>query len=304
MPFLSYDYDENIISAFSYILITGACRKTNAASNNNNNNNNNNNSTTVVIQDTLNDWIKIPVYLSNVDDIWFTTPNKGFLINGSIYIQLQIAANRGIIHYGTNQPINGFNLQFVDSLNGFVQGNYLLATSDGGKTWAVRGSTISGIYFQFINPLTGFYFGLNKGLFITHDGGNSWVPGLAVTATTTTLDQRYPFYFLDSLRGFSMMNGNFYTTSDGGVNWNIQANITGVELSGFFKMQFLDEMTGYCGTPGGLLKTTNGGKNWINCFSTTAVDGRFSIPRFFDTNNGYLMTTNGIYKTTNGGQSW
>ena len=88
-----------------------------------------------------------------------------------------------------------------------------------------------------------------------------------------------------------MMNGSFYTTADGAMNWNIQSNMTGVDFTGFFKMQFLDPMTGYCGTHGGLLKTTDGGKNWINCFSTTAADGGFSIPRFFDINNGYLMTT-------------
>ena len=285
------------------VLMMGACRKTNTASNNNNNNGNNNNNSNVVIQDTLNSWVKIPVYPANVDDIWFTTPSKGFLISGSIYSTSDSGKSWNYI-YSTNQPIRGFNLQFVDSLNGFVQGDYLLATSDGGKTWTLRGSAINALYFQFINPSTGFYFALNKGIFITHDGGNSWVPGLPVTANTATLNQRYPFYFLDSLRGFSMMNGSFYTTSDGGVNWNIQSNMTGVDFMGFLKMQFLDTMTGYCGTSGGLLKTTNGGKNWINCFSTTAAEGGFSIPRFFDTNNGYLMTTNGIYKTTNGGQNW
>jgi photosystem II stability/assembly factor-like uncharacterized protein len=284
------------------ILMMGACRKSNAPSDNNNNNNNNN--STEVIQDTLNAWVKIPVYLTNVDDIWFTTPNKGFMINGSDIYSTSDSGKSWNYIFGTNQPINAFNLQFVDSLNGFVQGNYLLATSDGGKTWTERGSTNSGIYFQFINPSTGFYFGLNKGIFITHDGGSSWVQGLQVSATNATLNQRYPFYFLDSLRGFSMMNGSFYTTSDGGVNWNIQSSMTGVDFTGFFKMQFFDTMTGYCGTPGGLLKTTNGGKNWMNCFSTTVADGGFSIPRFFDINNGYLMTTNGIYKTTNGGQNW
>ena len=287
---------------FVIILMMGACRKTNTASNNNNGNNNNNSN--VIIQDTLNSWVKIPVYPANVDDIWFTTPSKGFLISGSIYSTSDSGKSWNYI-YSTNQHINAFNLQFVDSLNGFAQGNGLLATSDGGKTWTIKNSTISGIYFQFMNPSTGYYFDRNNGIFISHDGGSSWASSLPVTPTTATFKPSYPFYFLDSLRGYSMMDGNFYTTSDGAVSWNIQSNMTGVDFMGYLKMQFLDALTGYCGINGGLLKTTNGGKNWINCFSgTSATNGTFSIPRFFDANNGYFMTDNGIYKTTNGGQSW
>src|SRR5580704_5532685 len=101
------------------VLMMGACRKTNTASNNNNNNNgNNNNNSNVVIQDTLNSWVKIPVYPANVDDIWFTTPSKGFLISGSIYSTSDSGKSWNYT-YSTNQPIRGFNLQFVDSLNGF-----------------------------------------------------------------------------------------------------------------------------------------------------------------------------------------
>jgi len=283
------------------LLIMWACQKTNTASNNNGNNNNNSNA---VIQDTLNSWVKIPVYLSRVDDIWFKTPAKGFLINGSNIYSTSDSGKSWNEIFGINQFINAFNLQFVDSLNGFVQGSYLVVTEDGGKTWTERSPAINAVYFQFMNPFTGFYFAPNKGIFATHDGGNSWVPNLPVTTTTATLNQRYPFYFLDSLRGFSMMNGSFYITSDGGMNWTIQSNITGVDFTGYFRMQFLDTMTGYCGTSGGLLKTNDGGKNWINCFGTAVADGSFLIPRFFDTHNGYLMTNNGIYKTTDGGQNW
>ena len=128
------------------ILMMGACRKTNTASNNNNNNVNNNNNSNVVIQDTLNSWVKIPVYLANVDDIWFTTPNKGLLIGGSNIYSSSDSGKSWKYIYSTNQPINAFNLQFVDSLNGFVQGNYLLATLDGGKTWTESGSTINAVY--------------------------------------------------------------------------------------------------------------------------------------------------------------
>jgi photosystem II stability/assembly factor-like uncharacterized protein len=279
------------------LLILGACRKTNSTSNNNNN-------SPVIIQDSLNSWVKIPVYQTNVDDIWFTNPQKGLLIGNSEIYSTSDSGKTWSLIQENSLPNNGFNIQFVDSLNGFIQGNHLLATSDGGKTWTIRGQAINAIYFQFINPSTGFYFAPKEGMYTTHDGGITWVSDFPVTAATPTLNQHYPFYFLDSLKGFSMMNGNFYTTSDGGKNWTIQSNMTGVDFTGYFKIQFLDPMTGYCGTGGGLLKTTNGGKNWSACFSTTAADWSFSIPRFFDADHGYFMTNNGIYKTTNGGQSW
>ena len=287
------------------LLMMGACRKSNAVSDNNNNNNNNNNNT-VIIQDTLNSWVKIPIEVPSAEDIWFTTPNKGILVDGGSAIYLSSDSGKSWNYtFSTNQHINAFNLQFVDSLNGFAQGNGLMATSDGGKSWTVRNSAMSGIYFQFVNPSTGYYFDSNNGIFITHDGGSSWALSLPVTPTTETLKPRYPFYFRDSLSGYSMMDGNFYTTTNGGMNWTIQSTVTGVDFMGYLKMQFLDTQTGYCGINGGLLKTTNGGKSWIKCFGgPSAVNGTFSIPHFFDDDNGYFMTDNGIYKTTNGGQSW
>ena len=101
-----------------------------------------------------------------------------------------------------------------------------------------------------------------------------------------------------------MLNGNFLKTEDGGNIWQIVANVTLANFTGFYKMQLLDTLTGYCATPDGLLKTINGGKTWTNCLPVTGLSSNFIIPRFFDVNNGYCMTSDGIYKTTNGGVNW
>src|ERR1700750_26621 len=92
------------------MLIIGACHKTNTAPNNNNRNTNNDSN--VVIRDTLNSWVKIPFYLSRVDDIWCKTPAKGFLINGSNIYSSSDSGKTWKENFGINQFINAFNLQF------------------------------------------------------------------------------------------------------------------------------------------------------------------------------------------------
>jgi photosystem II stability/assembly factor-like uncharacterized protein len=274
----------------SILFIATACRKSNTTP------------TPVATLDTLNSWVKIPMPAANVEDIWFMNQNNGIAVvdESGLYSSLDGGKTWNLIP--NTSSVAAFNLQFVDSLNGFAQGTFIWATSDGGITWTKKSSTNGANYFQFINTTAGFYFYQATGIFTTHDGGNTWAD--IFEPATPGLSAKYPFYFMDSLKGYSMMNGDFYTTFDGGVNWNQKGSVTTKAFTGYYKMQFLDTLTGFSGTPDGLLKTTNGGKNWVNCFKSTNTDFDFQIPRFFDRNNGYFMTNNGIYKTTDGGQSW
>ena len=283
------------ILLFSFVLIIAySCKKNNAAPNPAPNQ--------VESPETLNSWIKVPVASTTAEDIWFTNPSDGILTtdNNGLF-----SSNDGGNTWNpipNTSGIAAFNLQFIDSLNGFVQGVYIWNTNDGGATWTKRSSTADAIYSQFITLTAGFYFSTSTGISVTHDGGITW--NNIFKPTVPDPNNKYPFFFLDSLKGFSMMNGHFNTTSDGGITWEIISIVTTKVFNGYFRMQFLDTLNGFCATPDGLLKTTDGGKTWINCFELSSSNASFQIPQFFDIHNGYLMTNNGIYKTTDGGQNW
>ncbi len=257
-----------------------------------------------IAQDTLNAWVKSPKIFNGFNDIWFTDLNNGIVVGDSELLSSNDGGKTWNVIPNT-LSISGFNIQFLDNQNGFVQGPFLWATTDGGKTWAIRSLIFGAIYFQAITTTAGFHFAVNSGIYKTIDGGNNWTP---ILAPATPDNQLYPFYFLDSLRGFTMMNGNFSKTVDGGAHWQLVSNVTSLAYQSYCKMQFLDTLNGYCGAPDGLLKTVDGGKTWLNCLSSitrpTAPTLNLIIPTFFDVNNGYCMTSNTIFKTTDGGKDW
>jgi photosystem II stability/assembly factor-like uncharacterized protein len=245
--------------------------------------------------DTLNDWVRIGRVATVLEDIWFTSNSNGFMISDNCLLK---TTDNGITWTQIPNTNNHFvfNIQFVDDQNGFVQGSQLGITQDGGNTWVYKTlSDNSILYFQFVSATTGFYADLTQGIKKTTDAGAHW------TSVQTSAQRNFPFYFLDSLRGFSMGGGDFSLSTNGGTNWALKtAHVTTYD-NRFYKMQFLDTLTGYCATPNGLLKTINGGINWTNCLADSTT---FMIPYFIDSNNGYCLDKNTIYKTTNGGQSW
>lgn len=193
------------------------------------------------------------------------------------------------------------NLQFLNNQYGFLQGYGVMEfTTDGGITWTAK--TLPNkqvLYSQFVSPAIGYYFDVNAGLYKTTDGGNHWNSILPVLLYP---NRGYPFFFLDSLNGFTMISNNFSRTVDGGAHWEVVTSNAVVYTDfGFYKMQFLDPLNGYCGTQSGLYKTTDGGKSWIN---SLPISYGFIVPQFFDVNNGYCLIGNAIYKTTDGGLNW
>lgn len=254
--------------------------------------------------DTLYDWVRIGRVANDLEDIWFTANNVGFITNDN---SLFMSRDNG----NTWTPIpnttfaNIFNLQFVDNQNGFVQGNNELGiTNDGGNTWVFKLlPSNSAEYFQFVNATTGFYLDPSKGLYKTYDAGNNWT---SIPAPQfQQYQQNFPFYFLDSLTGFSMNNGNFNKLTNGGLSSAVITSNVTTYSQGYYKMQFIDSSTGFSATPKGLIKTIDGGKTWITCLaSSSSLTSSFMIPYFLDSNNGYCIDRNIIYKTINGGLSW
>lgn len=251
--------------------------------------------------DTLNSWVPGGTVggTINLQDIWFVDNLNGFIAAPT---QL-FSSTDGGLNWAVIPNTTGFsliNLQFLDKLNGFAQGSSQMeSTTDGGLHWSITQlPTASAINFQFITPTTGFYNDEVTGIYKTVNGIISWNQ----IVNGTGGQQLTPFYFLDSLNGFMMNNGNFSKTVDGGAHWLlISSNVTITFTSGFYKMQFLDSANGFCASPNGLLKTTDGGVTWSN---TLKVATGLMAPYFLDTKNGYCLANNYIRKTTDGGATW
>ena len=155
-----------LIALFALILANASCRKSNYSP-----------PVTPVIPDSLLNWNVIGnIPGKPLEDIWFTSPSRGFTVGDKIY-----QTNDGGLTWAaipnTSEINNFFNLFFVNSQSGFAQsGSQLATTVDGGNSWAVKTlPTSDGLTLFFVDPSVGFYGDESGGgLKKTGDAGNSW----------------------------------------------------------------------------------------------------------------------------------
>ncbi len=218
---------------------------------------------------------------------------------------------------------------FVDPLQGWALtiDRNILHTADGGANWALQRKAgtitlkllgyrqpkeieqpeqIDGIFF--LDAQHGWAWGGGRkdeyadqpGIFlVTVDGGQNWnsVP--------------YPFqhsisdiFFLDAQHAWaSSLEGAFYQTSDGGLNWaKIQAKLPEDVFRSVF---FITESEGWgVGRSGRLAKTTDGGRTWAKIYK---IKDQFKMRDIFftDRNHGWAVGDEGaILFTPDGGETW
>jgi photosystem II stability/assembly factor-like uncharacterized protein len=247
--------------------------------------------------DTLNSWVKMSHVTGGVYDIWFSVTGKGIITNDTFLLNSP-DGNSWTQIAGTSH-LYLFNLQFLDDLNGFAQGDKQLGfTLDGGTTWTFNAlPSTSAFNFQFLTTQTGFIYDSPGNIYKTSDAGLHW-KNMGNPANYKI----HSFYFLDSLNGYLISAGGFNKTINGGVSWaQVSSGTFPATVAGFYKMQFLDTLHGYSCSTTGLYKTVDGGVTWKNILPAAAG---FMVPYFFDLNNGYCLVDGEIYKTTDGGQNW
>jgi photosystem II stability/assembly factor-like uncharacterized protein len=258
----------------------------------------------VTIQDTLLNWKEIG-HLPNVflDDIWFTSLSRGFVVSDQIYQTADSGKTWAAIP--NTSVTNGFyNLFFVNPQNGFAIGSsYFAATVNGGNSWTVKSLPKgAGLTIFFLTPSIGFYgdetgLGLNQ----TKDSGNNWVS----VFNDQKMPQDYYPYFLNADTGFVVTgSGTFAVTSDGGQNWQVKPGTLPANAgSGVYnQLLFLDINTGFYAGPSGILKTTDGGLSWTNVLA--AVGNDVNAIKFPNSQIGYYKAVSVIYRSSDGGQSW
>ena len=285
-----------ILKLFILLLLLSACRKSNFVPQ----------PAPIVGTDSLLNWQDLGSVFQGLEDIWFVSPSKGFVIG----FDIQQSTDSG--HTWSPVPINYtsgnsgilYNLFFVNDQYGFAQGSTQLAlTNDGGNSWTSKALTSSnGSTCFFINPSTGFYGdGKGAGLYKTRDTGNTWIS----VFNDTKLSEAYFPYFINADTGFVVTAaGLFANTVDGGQTWQQKSENLSSLTSGnsYSQIQFLDANTGFYPGYSGILKTTDGGTSWTNIFPVT--NSSFNIIKFIDSQTGYYMTAGAIYKTSDGGETW
>jgi len=180
-------------------------------------------------------------------------------------------------------PISGdkMGISFRDAQHGWATGDvpsntpWLYMTNDGGQTWQQSDVLVPqtfGSVEQFatmppvlfgndgVMPVQYSQFGSQHViLYVTHDGGQSWIP-----TTFTTFTGGHDVYVVDMQHAWATNKvGIMYTTNDGGQHWS-QISTLPEEVG---ELSFTDTTNGWAvgnlqGNAQQLLHTTDGGKTW------------------------------------------
>ncbi|MGI9108139.1 MAG: YCF48-related protein [Pyrinomonadaceae bacterium] len=208
---------------------------------------------------------------------------------------------------------------FVDEQKGWAVGGkgMLLATEDGGRTWAARRrpteDALRDVYF--IDANTGWLV-CDRNIYLlrtkeeprsyllkTTDGGATW-SRLAVTGAAEADVLLTRVTFADARRGWAFGEmGALFATTDGGATWARQNVPTRYLLLGG---AFLAGGAGWLvGAGNTILQTSDGGAQWSMSPAPISATTRFNAVSFIDGRRGWAVGERGIVlATTDGGRSW
>ena len=183
------------------------------------------------------------------------------------------------LSHGLNQRLN--DICFLpDGMNGWAVGRQgtILATVDGGQTWAEQKSNTSA--------------DLSRVRFT--DAKHGWIAGGRVRNAPSNAEMRH-----DERGGF----GYILATEDGGKTWDIQYAEEGRYL---FGLTMIDSERGWvCGEGGILLNTDDGGKHWSYTANSGTRRWLFDIAFEQDGVHGFAAgEAETLLETGDSGQSW
>jgi photosystem II stability/assembly factor-like uncharacterized protein len=258
--------------------------------------------------------VVIPSSLTMMD-IEFASSQVGFAVGG----YLSMDDKPGIICKTTNGGSSWDTLShgltdyrfyatcFMDVNNGFLLGDSIYKTTDGGNIWkGMTAPNSSSGYrkIQFLGSSVGYAIGNYTTLLVkTTDGGNNWSD-----VTLPTSERTLNMFFINQDTGFvSCENGVLLKTNDGGTSWN-QVTVPNVNGSDIQAVYFVSSSVGFLGTyDSEIFKSFDGGNSWeINYdLGTSPYLFMGCAVRAFDFPSANIGYVGGlaylIGKTTNGG---
>jgi photosystem II stability/assembly factor-like uncharacterized protein len=212
--------------------------------------------------------------------------------------------------------------------------SYLLKTTDGGRAWTrvevTRGADVdlklAGL--RFAGREHGWVFGEMGSLFVTSDGGETWV-----RQRVPTRHVLLGASFFDARTGWLSGGGlTVLKTTDGGASWHagtVFLPASGAEAQslsepksvergeeagqGAAARRFSRRLNAVCfvtpdagwavGAGGVIIATSDGGRTWRP--QTSGVGDDLRDVKFFDAREGWAVGTGGtMLHTTDGGRTW
>jgi len=171
---------------------------------------------------------------------------------------LQSGIRHRLINHGKFLPVFICFMALLFS-NGFSQRFSIEQTEDYLNEYWVSTPFETVSYLSFIDSLNGHMGGLSDRFATTTDGGATWknkktLSGQNRDAEIIMLSRDTLFYISG--------NKKLVSSLDGGINWTITGNVTGVTVD-ITSMVFYDKWRGICATTDGMIyTTTNGGLDW------------------------------------------
>jgi photosystem II stability/assembly factor-like uncharacterized protein len=192
---------------------------------------------------------------------------------------------------------NGF---FLDGKTGWITGDHLMRTTDGGYNWDIvfNKNNLGSIWF--LNENKGFSINVNTISFYNYS-----VRLLSTSNSGTTWDTLYSFtdnstgkylYFKNQSEGYFFGGSSFGKTTDGGSTWDFS---NPHNISAAADIYFLDSLNGYIAGFNTGYRTTDGGTNW---FQVPSLGGHNIF--FIDTLNAWKASGHALMRSTNGGNGF
>ncbi len=250
-------------------------------------------------------WPKPSIYhFSTATEFFFLDSLKGYFqdINKLIYKTSNGGLNWASI---SSVPFTIKGMHFINQNTGWIIGENILKTTNGGTSWITQYIKTSSFYDESIfmlNNLKGFATsGLRDTFLVTTNSGANWSK-----KSTGTGQNLRKVHFVNNNIGYILIDpGAFLKTTDGGDSWQILLfSIAGNS----FTFDFADENTGWLGNAYGIIaKSTNGGLNWVQKRPYTGGQPNADIYNIkcLGSNICFAAQQDGEFiKTTNGGDNW
>lgn len=245
----------------------------------------------------------------------FLTPLKGWAIGGQQILRTSDGgAHWDTIPYpGPIRPLT--NLHFSDFEHGIIEvqtldssylyGRDLLWTNDGNSFSLVNVTPQQSFTtIERVNDNTAVVAGHYTGIYITHDGGNTWAQYNALSGISLIWDFESPdggntIYFNGLNQLWPPYASYFGRSVDGGLSWQLNA-LPPIQNVG--RISFVSPEEGWYSSGKYIYHTTDAGYTWV---PQTETPGAVLSLDFADSQHGWACGhLTGMYGTNDGGQNW
>ncbi|MEO8446907.1 MAG: YCF48-related protein [bacterium] len=245
-----------------------------------------------------------PSFVSaNLNHVSFLNSNVGFIVgdSGKVLKTTNAGLNWNFLNLNTKENLT--YLKFIDESNGFISGNSIFKTTNGGTDWDSVSGFNSKISVEFYDPLNWILM-KNSYLFRTSDGGKNWTsfysdPFIQSFNFSNDLNTGFVVLYRNGCFGCPNENTTVLKTSNAGLNWH---TVFSQDWIAYQQLKFINNDIGYLFGTRGVQKTMNAGENWS--FSNS-LSGVLTKAFYINSDNiAYLSNDKSIYKTKDGGLNW